>query len=646
MTKQADLKELMQENFIKYASYVILERAIPNAIDGLKPVQRRILHTLYQIDDGRMHKVANVVGQTMALHPHGDAPIYDALVNLAMKDYLLDKQGNFGNLHTGDPAAAARYIETRLSGLARETLFNPALTEFVPSYDGRHQEPVTLPAKIPLLLLLGAEGIAVGMATRLLPHNFSEVLQAEIDLLEGRCVELFPDFPQGGIMDATHYDKGRGKVRLRARIEVKDDKTLVIRETCYSSTTESLMHSIEEAAKKGKLKIDAIGDYTAEKVEIEIKLPRGQHASSLIDALYAFTECEVTLHSMPLVIRGDLPWETDVSSILELHAEKLQEYLRRELEIEEGRLLEKIFEKTLEQIFIENRLYKRLETVSSQAAIHETVADSLVPYHKELSRTPTKEDIERLLAIPIRRISRFDIDKNQEEIAAILARLKEIAKDLKGIKQVTIRYLKSLLAKYGKHFPRRTEISAIETIDKRAMETYTMQVGIDEKGGFIGTKVQGERSLECTNFDKLLLLYKEGNFTVISIPEKLYVAGEGRTPVSIGVADKTTSFVAIYRDQATGLSYGKRFIVNQFILEKSYEFIPEGAELQLLKEGSAGTIYLDLEKKARQKEMRIPVVLDEIPLKGVKAKGVRLSTRPVRKILKGNIKEVEQLTLF
>lgn len=442
-----DLKDLMEFNYLNYASYVILERAIPHVIDGLKPVQRRILHTLYLIDDGKLHKVANVTGQTMSFHPHGDAPIYEALVNMAAKDYLLDKQGNFGNLFTGDPASAARYIETRLSALSREALFNPDLTETIPSYDGRNQEPTCLPAKVPVVLMMGAEGIAVGMSTRILPHNFVELLEAEIALLEGKKIEVLPDFPTGGIMDASEYDKGRGKVKLRVKLAVRDDKTIVIEEICHGTSTESLIRSIDEAAKRGKIKIDSIHDYTAEKVEIEIKLPRGQHADQLIDALYAFTECEVNLNSIVLVIKDNLPWETDVESILKLHVEKLQEYLQKELEIERGRLIDKIFAKTLEQIFIENRLYKKIEEVTSYEEIHETIRKSLMSYHKQLARTPEHEDREQLLSIPIRRISRFDIDKNQKEIRDLEERVAEIDKELKNMKRFTINYIKGLLKK-------------------------------------------------------------------------------------------------------------------------------------------------------------------------------------------------------
>src|SRR3990167_9038894 len=406
-----DLKDQMKDHFIQYASYVILDRALPNVVDGLKPVQRRILEILWRQSDDKLHKVANIVGQTMQLHPHGDAPIYEALISLANKGFCLDRQGNFGNIFTGDPAAAARYIETRLSPLAKETLFNPDITEKIPSYDGRNFEPVTLPAKIPLLLMQGADGIAVGMATHILPHNFTELLEAQIAYLQGKNFKIFPDFPTGGIMDKSDYNKGKGKVKLRAKIEIKDPKTLIIREICYGTTTESLIRSIDEAAKKGKIKIEAINDYTAKDVEIEIKLPRGQYAEEILDDLYGFTECEVSLSSQIIVIKEGMPWETNVHDILAYNAEKLVEFLKRELVIERDRLLEKIFYKTLERIFIENRLYKKIETVKTLDGIHETLSQSLKPYRKKLVREPTQEDRDKLLQIPIRRISQFDIDK-------------------------------------------------------------------------------------------------------------------------------------------------------------------------------------------------------------------------------------------
>jgi topoisomerase-4 subunit A len=627
-----DVKHLMKHHYLKYASYVILDRAIPNVFDGLKPVQRRILHTLWMMDDGKLHKVANVAGQTMAYHPHGDAPITEALVNMANRGYLLDQQGNFGNIYTGDPAAAARYIETRLSAMAKQTMFNPDLTPTMPSYDGRHQEPTILPAKIPLLLLQGASGIAVGMSTNVLPHNFGELIKAEIAILEGRDFIVLPDFPTGGIMDATDYDKGLGKVKLRAKVEVRDPKTLVITEICYGTTTESVIRSIDEAAKRGKIKIEAINDYTAEKVEVEIKLPRGQYAEELIQALYAYTECQVTLHSQIVVIKEDYPWETDVNSILQLHAEKLQEYLRRELEIERDLQLAKIFEKTLEQIFIENRLYKKIENAGTYEKVHEIIEEAIEPFHEQLSRIPEYNDRERLLSIPIRRISKFDLEKNQEEIKSIQKHLAEIEKHLKNIKKFTIGYLNSLLTKYEKDFPRKTEISAIEQVDIRAIATRMVSVGFDPATGFLGTKVTGKHTFECSNFDKILLIFDDGTYTVSNIPEKSYIESKDKKVVYVGPADKKTVMSVVVQDPKTHFCFAKRFIIAQFILDKTYRYFDEGLELLFISSEPNVSLEVQFIPKLKQKISKMDFNLKDVLVKGVSSKGVRIANRGVKKL--------------
>ncbi len=630
-----DLKHVMEDHYLKYASYVILDRAIPNIVDGLKPVQRRILYTLFQMENAKLHKVANVVGQTMALHPHGDAPIYEALVNLANKNYLLDKQGNFGNLYTGDPSAAARYIETRLSELSRATMFNPDLTETALSYDSRHKEPLVLPAKIPLLLMQGADGIAVGMSTHILPHNFVELLEAEIAILEGNDFTLVPDFPTGGIMDASEYDHGRGKVKLRAKIEVRDPKTLVITEICYGTTTESLIRSIDEAAKKGKIKIESINDYTSDKVEVEIKLPRGQYAEELIDALYVFTECQVSLTSQLVVIKDNFPWEADVKEMLKFHAEKLKGYLQKELEIEHGRLHEKVFNKTLEQIFIENRIYKEIETKRSYEAVHQAIIDGLIPYHKKLNRVPTEEDRERLLSIPIRRISRFDIEKNEKEIGELLEEMERIEKDLKNMKKFTIQFIKSLLKEYGKLFQRKTKVEQLQELDLRAIQTKSMKVGFDPETGFVGTKVTGPHVLECTNFDKILIFFQDGTYSVINIPEKQYVARDKQKVLFVGVADKKTIFNVIYKDPKTLLAYGKRFIVEKFILDKTYRFFEENMHLEHLTTNSDAVMRITFVPKVKQKISSMDFVFNTILVKGVSAKGIKIASRTVKKVSVG-----------
>lgn len=623
-----DLRDQMKDHFLQYASYVILDRAIPNVVDGLKPVQRRILETLWKQHDDKLHKVANMVGQTMMLHPHGDAAIYEALVNLANKGFLLDRQGNFGNLFTGDPSAAARYIETRLSLLARETMFNPDITETVPSYDGRNLEPITLPAKIPLLLMQGADGIAVGMSTHILPHNFIELLEAEAAYLEGKEFKIFPDFPTGGIMDKSEYDKGRGKIKLRAKIEIKDAKTLVIRDICYGTTTESVIRSIDEAAKKGKIKIESIDDYTSRDVEIEIKLPRGQYADEMLDALYGFTDCEVSINSQVIVIKDGHPWETDVHEILRYNADKLVSFLKRELEIEKDRLLEKIFYRTLERIFIENRLYKKIETVKTLELIHETLDSSFKPFKKELLRIPTHDDREKLLQIPIRRISRFDIDKNKDEIVQLKETLEQVEKDLKNVKKYTINYLKKLTEKYRSQFPRKTKIKAIEEIDRRAIETKQIKVGYDLEAGFVGTKVPGPDHFSCTNFDKLLVLFKDGTYKAINIPDKQYIEGA----VWVGVADKTTVLNVIYKNTETNQAWAKRFIVEKFILDKTYRYIDESGKLEYISSAVEPVVEIQFSAKARQKVSKITYPLQEVLVKGAQTKGIRIATQEFKSL--------------
>ena len=541
-----------------------------------------------------------------------------------IKDFYLERQGNFGNIYTGDPSAAARYIETRLSALQEKPFLILILQiKSHPTMGGI--EPVTLPAKIPVLLMQGADGIAVGMATRILPHNFTELLEAEIAYLEGKPFRIYPDFLTGGIMDKSEYDKGKGKIKLRAKIEIKDPKTLVIREICYGTTTESLIRSIDEAAKKGKIKIEAIHDYTASDVEIEIKLPRGQYAEELLDALYAFTECEVTLHSQVIVIKEGLPWETDVHEILSYHAEKLVGFLKIELEIERNRLLDKIFYKTLERIFIENRLYKKIETVKTLEGIHETLDASLAPYLKKLLRKPVHEDRERLLQIPIRRISQFDINKNQEEISLLKENLEQVEKDLKNVKRFTISYLKNLIEKYGKDYPRKTRFKAIEEIDRKAIETKKVKIGFDPEEGFLGTKISGPVTFTCTNFDKLLILSKEGTYSVVNIPEKHYV----KMALWTGVADKQRVLTIVYKNKKTGYPFAKRFIVDKFILEKVYSYLKEDCELLFFSPNPDPVIELTLSGK---KERKLNIELKEIPISNPSTIGTRLATEKVKKV--------------
>src|ERR1700746_46237 len=409
------LKDLINENFIQYASYVIRDRAIPQLEDGLKPVQRRILWALHTIDDGRFMKVNTVCGETMKYHPHGDASIGEALVNLTNKSYLIEGQGNFGNIFTGDPAAASRYIECRLTELARNEIFNPKLTTYVPSYDGRNREPLLLPSKLPLLLMLGSEGIAVGLSTRILPHNFIELLKAQVSVLQNKRFKLFPDFQQGGLMDASEYDNGNGKIKLRAKIEKRDSNKLVIREIPFSTTTESVIASIEEAARKRKIRIRSISDFTAAQVEIVVTLSPGEDQEKAISSLYHFTQCEVTIHSNIVVIKQERPVQMDVDEVIRFNTEQLVSLLRQELELRRNELQEDLHWKSLVQLFIETRIYKRIEECETYEEVRRAVLNGLQPFRSRLTREITPEDIEMLLSLQIRRISRFDLKKNEEE---------------------------------------------------------------------------------------------------------------------------------------------------------------------------------------------------------------------------------------
>ncbi|WP_457574678.1 DNA topoisomerase IV subunit A [Desulfolithobacter sp.] len=631
------LHRLFDANFLDYTSYVIRERAIPDIDDGLKPVQRRILQTLHNMDDGRYHKVANVVGETMKLHPHGDQSIFAALVNLANKGYLIDRQGNFGNIFTGDQASAARYIECRLTPLARETLFNRDLTEYVDSYDGRMQEPVTLPSKLPLLLLLGAEGIAVGMATKIMPHNFCELLEAMIDCLQGREFTLYPDFPRGGIIDVSDYQSGHGRLRCRARIETKDDKTIVIRELPYNVTTQTLIESVEKAAKAGKLKILSINDYTAEEVEVEIKLPRGVHAEETIDALYAFTDCELAISPNLVVIKASMPCLMKVEDVLRHNTAKLQTDLEKELRIELGRLREKLHARKLEQIFIEERLYKQIEEQISYKAVLSTVRQALLPYADQLQRKVTRDDIERLLEIRIKRISRYDINRQQKEIDTLEKNIRIIEKHLEDIVGFTVTYLRGLLKKYGKLFPRRSEIKEFDEVDARAAALSNLHLCYHRDSGFLGSKVKKENpkkdlDLHCSEYDRILLIYKDGRYKVISVAEKIFV---GNDLLWMGVVEKDQVFNVIYRFGAENMSYVKRFKTPKYIINREYRLFPEHKRslIQFLAVGEKGVrARVSLVPSSRARYNAIEINMDDYLIKGPGAKGRRVSNRVVRRV--------------
>jgi topoisomerase-4 subunit A len=626
------VRTIYNKNFLEYASYVIKDRAIPDLRDGLKPVQRRILHTLFEVDDGKFHKVANVVGSCMKYHPHGDASIYSSLVVLANKDLFIDKQGNFGSLLTGDEASAARYIECRISPFARKVLYNPQITEYVDSYDGRNREPVVFPAKIPVVLIQGAEGIAVGMSTRILPHNFHEVLQAVRAVLKGEPFELYPDFPGGGLVDVSDYQDGRGKVLVRARLDTSDPKRIVIRELPFGSTTESLIASIEAAAKRGKLKIASIYDYTTDEVEIEIKLARGEYTQDVVDALYAFTDCEYAISVNPLVIKDNTPTLMTISEIVEYHAGHLVEILTAELKVERANLREKLHARTLERIFVEERIYKDIEEMTTSETVIQAVLHGFEPFKDQIPREVTREDVERLLKIPIRRISLYDINKNREEVKQIKARLKEIKHHLEHITDYAVSFIDGIEEETEEWFPRLTKVGSFDKVDVREAAQRNLELRYDAKNGYLGYNVKTGSSLFAVSpYDKILVIRKGGTYSVIDVPDKLFV---DTGMLFCGLADKEElaklTFSLLYRMKDTGYHYLKRFGIEKYVSGRTYELLPEGARAIDLTADTNKEVVLQYKKKPRVKvlEERFPVA--DYLVKSVRAGGVRLSTKEVK----------------
>jgi topoisomerase-4 subunit A len=616
-------------SFLEYASYVIRDRAIPALADGLKPVQRRILWALHRTDDGRFTKVANVVGDTMKFHPHGDASIGDALVVLTNKRYLIEGQGNFGNIFTGDPAAAPRYIECRLTELARTELFNDDITEFVPSYDGRNKEPVSFPAKLPFTLMLGTEGIAVGLSAKILPHNFPELLEAQIAILKKQPFKCLPDFPTGGLMDARDYQDGKGTVKVRARIKEKDESTVVITEIPPSTTTESLIASIEDATRKGKLKVKSINDFTSEEVEIEIKAPSGVSAQQLTDALYAFTDCEVSISSRIIVIRDHRPVEMTVSEVLKANTEQLVDILRRELELKQKRLEDELHFRTLERIFIEERIYKKIESCKTNEAVMAAVYEGFKPFKRQMHRDLTDPDVERLLQVRIRRISLFDINQHREEMEKTKADLAETEKHLKNVTKYAIAHLEALLEKYGPQYPRLTTKSARhEEIDVKEVAFKAFKVAYDRESGYVGYKVSGEEfKVECTKFDKILLVFKDGTYKVTELPEKLFVGPE---LFYCGLPDRETVFTCAYTDRKA--SYLKRFTFGGTILNKAYLCIPDKSRILFFAPGTPKVLYVRYKPAPHQKINQQTADPAKIEVKSPKTRGRQISIKDISSV--------------
>ncbi|ASQ28872.1 DNA topoisomerase IV [Borrelia miyamotoi] len=576
-----DIKTLLKDNFLQYSSYVIKDRAIASVIDGFKPVQRRIIHSLFEMNDGNFHKVANVVGNTMKYHPHGDTSIYEALVNIANKDLFIEKQGNFGNLLTGDPASASRYIECRLTPLAFEVLYSKEITSYEPSYDGRNDEPLIFPAKIPVILIQGSEGIAVGMAAKILPHNFNEILNAVKSELLGEPYELYPDFPTGGIVDVNEYADGNGKVLVRAKIEPTDDnKAILIKELPFGETTESLIASIEKAIRKNYIKVSSINDFTTENVEIELTLPRGVYASEVIEKLYHYTNCQVSISVNLLLLSDRYPVIYTITDIIKFHAEHLQKVLKMELELERSKIIEKIFYKSLEQIFIEKKIYKILETIAKESDVVNIVLNKIFKYRNNLSREIVLSDIENLLKIPIRKISMFDIDKNNKDIRTLNKELKNVESNINSIKGYAINFIDKLLAKYSKIYLRKTEISLIKSKNVREIATKNMKVYLNLNTGFVGTSliIDGEFIGNASHYDKLLI-FRKNSYVLKNIEDKTFIDKNNLDALVYDINNsKEQVFSVIYLNKVDNFYYLKRFKIDKFVTDKVYKFLNDEDE--------------------------------------------------------------------
>ena len=631
----------MYENwFLEYASYVILERAVPAVEDGLKPVQRRILHALKEMDDGRFNKVANVIGQTMQYHPHGDASINDAIVNLGQKELLFDCQGNWGDNRTGDSAAAARYIEVRLSKFASDVVFNNQTTEWQMSYDGRKREPITLPIKFPLLLAQGVEGIAVGLATKIMPHNFCEIIQASIDILNNNKVELYPDFLLGGMMDATNYNDGLrgGKIRIRAKIDELDKKTLVITEIPYTTTTTSLIDSIIKANDTGKIKIKKVIDNTAKDVEIQIQLAPGISPDVTIDALYAFTDCEVSISPNACVIIEDKPHFVGVGEILRVSTNQTVDLLRQELEIRKSELMEKVLFSSLEKIFIENRIYRDIEECETFELVIQTVDKGLEPYKKDFYREITEEDILKLLEIRIKRISKFDSFKADELMKRLLDELAEVEDHLANLIRYAIDYFKNLLVKYGKGRERRTEIKNFNTISATVVAAANQKLYVNREDGFVGYGIKkDEYVMDCSDIDDIIVFRSNGTCVVTKVQEKVFV---GRDIIYCSVFKKNDDrkvYNLVYLDGKSGISYIKRFKVTSVTRDREYKVSSDNAKSKLTyfsanENGEAEVIQISLTANCTAKIKQFDYDFAKLAIKGRESLGNMLTKYPVRKI--------------
>ena len=636
------LSGMYQNWFLDYASYVILERAVPHIEDGLKPVQRRILHSMKRMDDGRYNKVANIVGHTMQFHPHGDASIGDALVQLGQKDLLVDCQGNWGNILTGDRAAAPRYIEARLSKFALDVVFNPKTTDWQLSYDGRNKEPITLPAKFPLLLAQGAEGIAVGLSSKVLPHNFNEICDAAVSYLHGEPFTLYPDFPTGGSIDVSKYNDGQrgGVLKVRAKIEKLDNKTLVIREIPYGKTTSTLIDSILKAIEKGKIKARKVDDNTAAQVEIQVHLSPGVSSDKTLDALYAFSDCEINISPNCCVIEDNKPQFLSVSDVLRYSVDHTMGLLRRELEIRKGELQEQLHFASLEKIFIEERIYKdrKFEQAPDMDAACAHIDERLTPFYPQMIREVTKDDILRLMDIKMARILKFNKDKADELMAKIKAEIEDIDRKLGNMVEVTADWFKYLKQKYGANHPRLTEIKNFDTIEATKVVEANEKLYINRNDGFIGTALKKDEFVcNCSDIDDIIIFYKDGKYKVVRVADKIFV---GKNILHVAVFkknDKRTIYNVVYRDGKQGKYYMKRFNVTSIQRDREYDLTTGAPGSRVVyftanPNGEAEVIKVTLDPAPRLRNIFKEKDFSEVDIKGRGARGVVLTRFNVHRI--------------
>ncbi len=650
--KKLQLSGMYENWFLDYASYVILERAVPHIEDGFKPVQRRIMHAMKEADDGHFNKVANIVGLTMQYHPHGDASIYSALVQLGQKELLIDTQGNWGNILTGDGAAAGRYIEARLSEFALDAVYNAKVTDWGLSYDGRKREPLTLPAKFPLLLTQGAEGIAVGLSCKILPHNFNEVCDAAISYLRGEEFHLYPDFQTGGYIDVGHYNDGErgGSVRVRAKIEKLDNKTLLVKDVPYGKTTGTVIESILKAGERGKIKIRKVEDNTSATAEIIVSLQAGTSSDIAIDALYAFTDCEISIWPNCCVIMDEKPQFLTISDVLRYSVDRTRDILRQELEIQRGETMETLHNVSLEKIFIEERIYKdkEFENARDQERALKHIDKRLTPFKPQFYREVTQDDLLRLLEIPMKRIIKYNSDKADENIARLKERVEDIDNKLAHLTDYTIEWFQGLKTKYGAKYPRRTVIREFDTIVASKVAEANQKLYINRADGFIGTSLKKDEFVcNCSDIDDIIIFYKDGKFKVIKVAEKIYV---GKNILYLNVfkkGDDRTIYNVLYQDGRGGTTYMKRFAVTGITRDREYDITQgkPGSKITWFTanpNGEAEVLRITLKPKFRLKILQFDVDLAELAIKGKQARGNIVTKNEVHRI---SLKEAGQSTL-